>query len=337
MKRAYRLLAAGLMILHLYAAGQAEASASFTIVEDDSQMMLIEDSAPAPAVSGWDSGAEMVIRQTPQADDTIIVTPETTAGSGQQDMVMADRGEAEDVVQRAETSYYSGDFAGAVRLMRENLDMNYAPMQGLLGLCYYLGYGVGTNDNEAYRLFSLAADQGDAGALYCKARSTELGYGTAADPSAAKSMYEDAVSAMQSQAESESDPYTRGRLYYFLGCAHVYGKGVRQNVDQGLDYLSRSFALGDLNAAYSLGALYRNGGEIGYFTCQKDPAQALACYEAAAQRGIPDAMYRAGMMYLNGEGTVADSTKAGVYLQMAAASGVSEAERVINEWMAANG
>ena len=338
MKRAYRLLAAGLIILNLCAAEHVSALASFTVVEDDSQIMLIEDTAPAVAVSGWDSEGEAVFRQMPdQTDDTMVVTPEATAENNQLNMAMAERAEAQELFLRAEDSYYSGDFAGAVRLMRENLDMNYAPMQGLLGLCYYLGYGVGTDDNEAYRLFSLAADQGDAGALYCKARSTELGYGTAADPAAAKRMFEDAVADLQAQVNSGNDPHTRGRICYFLGCAYVYGQGVKQNVDQGLDYLARALALGDSNAAYSLGAFYRNGGEIGYFTCQKDPTQALSCYEAAAKGGIPDAMYRTGMMYLNGEGTAADPTKAGLYLQLAAAAGVSEAEKAIQEWVAANG
>ncbi len=315
----------------------APARASFTVLEDETQIMLIEDSNPAPVVSGWDTAEGDQVRQIPPDEDTLVVIPEAVAENSQLNMAMEERAEAEEIYRQAENCYYSGDFAGAVRLMRENLDLNYAPMQELLGLCYYLGYGTRTDDNEAYRLFCLAADQGWAGALYCKARSTELGYGTAANHDAARRMYEQAASAMETQAQSEKDLHTRGRLYYFLGCAYVYGgQGVKQNVEKGLDYLNQALSMGDSSAAYSLGYFYRNGGEIGYFTCQKDPSQALRCFEDAARGGIPDALYRAGMMYLNGEGTTADTQKGLIYLQLASEAGIPEASKAVEEWLAAN-
>ena len=195
---------------------------------------------------------------------------------------------AADVFLQAEELFYTGKFEEAVALMRENLDSGYAPLQELLGLACYMGYGTAEDNDEAYRLFCLAADQGNPSALYCKARNLEFGYGVAADKAAADEMYRQAIAAMETAVGLETDPRTQGRMYNFLGFGYMYGQTGKTDGEKALKYFTRAVELGDTLAARQLGALYATGGG-GIISVPRDYEKALECMELAAAGNIPGA------------------------------------------------
>ncbi len=59
-------------------------------------------------------------------------------------------------------AYQRGDYATALRIMREHADQGDAGAQALLGIMYYDGQGVAQDYAEAVRWFRKAADQGYA-------------------------------------------------------------------------------------------------------------------------------------------------------------------------------
>lgn len=73
--------------------------------------------------------------------------------------------------KKGEAAYEKQDFGTAVPYLTDAAARNYAPAQYLLGECYRLGAGVKVNEEMAFGLYKLAADQHYANGLlwvgYC--------------------------------------------------------------------------------------------------------------------------------------------------------------------------
>jgi TPR repeat protein len=69
-------------------------------------------------------------------------------------------------VDAAYKAYRDGDDAASLRLARPLAEQGSARAEALMGLMYYHGRGVQTNEQEAARWFRRAADQGEASAQF---------------------------------------------------------------------------------------------------------------------------------------------------------------------------
>lgn len=151
-------------------------------------------------------------------------------------------------------------------------------------------------------------------------------------------------------AAKQNDP--TGMLLYALACRH--GWGVRPNQREGVRWLRKALDCLGLEqlvgntannavpttraqdmvqrvhraqlalSVYELGVSHLNGWGI-----ERDKAQALRCFEIAAQWGDADAMTEAGFCYSQGTGCKKDMKKAAKFYRMAEANGMS---MVGNSW-----
>jgi uncharacterized protein len=105
--------------------------------------------------------------------------------------------------------------------------------------------------------------------------------------------------------------------------------------------LKRRAERGSAEALYNLGWIYVNGGYI-----LKDDIEAIKCYGLAAQqgdlralnslidwakgnwfyRGNPDAQFRLGIVYQNGQGALKNESEAINWFQLAARQGLGAGE-----------
>ena len=121
-----------------------------------------------------------------------------------------------------------------------------------------------------------------------------LGDGVAEDPLRALELLE--VAAAEDHPEA----------LFFAAEMHGDGEGVPVDRKKAFDYMQRSAVLGNINAIYSMGFCYMNGG-MGYtgdrddvlseVTIPRDEAKGLAYYEQAAAQDHPLAIFRIARHY----------------------------------------
>lgn len=133
----------------------------------------------------------------------------------------------------------------AVSALRERSAAGEAAATTQLGLLHYHGHGVPENDDQAYRLFLQAAEQGDPLAMFWLGRMNLLGHGPPrqspdADRDAARWMFE---SARRGVAEGQ----------YYLGLLFMAGTGVHRDEAEALKWIRRAAGAGHAPAQAFLG------------------------------------------------------------------------------------
>jgi hypothetical protein len=105
--------------------------------------------------------------------------------------------------------------------------------------------------------------------------------------------------------------------------------------DAGIRMLETDARRNNVEAAYELGLMYRDGKGI-----EADPQRALEWLTRAAETdwkrdpykfGLPRAQYVLGVMYLEGAGTAADAERAADWFERAAEQGHSRAQLMLAE------
>ncbi len=91
-----------------------------------------------------------------------------------------------------------------------------------------------------------------------------------------------------------------------LGRHYLDGEGVEQDTKKGLQLLQQARANGYINAAYTMGKFYLEGGK----DTKPDFAKALMLIEEGAEKGDDRAMRRLADMYQKGEGVPANAQNA---------------------------
>ena len=252
--------------------------------------------------------------------DSTVLEPESAA-----EPETADEGltqEEKDFLEALRLYYEELDYKGAYKLLKPYKNPTIGAMAAFMGDCNYLGKGTSENNNEAYRLYSLAADLGCGLGYYGKGMCTNFGYGVKKDQDAARELFKTALELLPGEIESFTDPHLKGLAAFYLGRIHYYGlmDGFRSS-SKAMPYLEQA---AEYHNPEALGLL----GEYSYNNRSKE--EALQYYTEAADYGNAGGAYNAGMMYLDGVGTEKNGELAVKYLQLAVDYGFSQARSDLN-------
>lgn len=200
------------------------------------------------------------------------------------------------------------------------------------------------NNQNLVSTYQKDAEHGDAAAQYRLATMYILGSGVAQDKT--KAIYWFQKSAEQNNASAQ----------YMLGIAYSMGDGVKQNKAKAAYWYTRSSAQGNSNAQLQLSAFYFRGDVVPqsykkgkqllisaanqnnkiaqyYLTTiafgDDDFNEAVKNYTRDANKGVAEAQYDLGLLYLNGYGVKQDDKLAYQWIQKAADQGNQHAINVI--------
>jgi TPR repeat protein len=227
----------------------------------------------------------------------------------------------------------------ALKRVKENPDD--APAMTLLGELYRDGVSVRRDLNEAMRWYKLAADRGDRQAQFALGIAHLNGAGAARDRKIAQDWLERA--AAQNHA---------GALYN-LGVMAIDAE--LQNFPRAYEMFRKAAELGDMDAAYGLAVLYREGtgrardraesvkwlkraaderhiaARVEYAIVlfngdgvEKSEAGAVKLFAKAAQANSPIAQNRLARLYAAGRGVKANAVEAMKWHILARANGVKD-------------
>ena len=180
---------------------------------------------------------------------------------------MIDLGYAEGYYQMGslydDEDYEGLDYDKAYEYYQTAADMGSANGYNGIALLYYNGHHFDKDIDKAKEYYDLAIDMGSAYAAgsvgnYYNGDGSE---GYEADMSKAMEYYIKTIELSEQSIVSQSfySSYLRG-----VGLGYLRGNGVEQDVEKGLDLLTRGADLGDQNAAENLGTYYlRTYDDIG--------------------------------------------------------------------------
>jgi TPR repeat protein len=185
----------------------------------------------------------------------------------------------------------------ALKIMIRDAEKGIAEAQYNLGGMYANGEGVPQDDQEAFKWYRLAVEQG-----YGKANIYELAKKNV--PEALKIMIRDAEKGI---AEAQ----------YNLGVMHQYGLAVRQDDREAMKW-------------YRLAAENGYKNTIIYDLANKSVPEALEILTRDAENGVVAAQVNLGVVYANGQGVPQDEQKAFKWYRLAAEQEIAP-EKIIIE------
>ena len=194
-----------------------------------------------------------------------------------------------------------------------------------LGSLYHRGQGVEQDEDRAYSLFLMAANDAkkpNAYAAYTLGRMCREGVGTAASKEQSDSWYRRAYQGFLSMEQTTGDD----KLYYRLGQMNLSGTGTPQDLEQAALYFRKAADLNNIDALYGLGKLYLNKSYDGY-----DPQKAVAFLIEAAKQDHEFAQYTLGKLFLKGEDMPKNVSYALRWLEEAAEKGNPYAEYLLGK------
>ncbi len=187
------------------------------------------------------------------------------------------------------------DYTEALRWFRMSADRGNAEAKCYIAEMYAAGHAVEKDTAMAKRL--VKEGRGLGGALACERVEGRYGLGDTAVSRARD--YENGVAAYDKKEYSTALPlfnrsYAAGdlRAAYYLGRMYREGVGVKEDKREAIEWMRIAAEDGDAEAKWSLGGLYEGWGD------DKDDA---AKWELlAAKQGLVDAQYYIGMLHLYG-------------------------------------
>lgn len=176
--------------------------------------------------------------------------------------------------------------------------------------CYYHGRLINKDLKRAVIWYERAARDGDLEAQYQLGRCYENGEGGDKDDNEAIQWYRKAAGHGYAQAQ------------YGLAIRYYYGNGIKQiNHAKAIEWLRRSAEQEYAPAQYRLGGCYEKGEGV-----EKDFSEAIKQYRKAANQGLDEAQYSLGVCYYNGRGIEKDFFKAVHWFFRAAEQGNAKAQ-----------
>jgi TPR repeat protein len=197
--------------------------------------------------------------------------------------------------------YYATALAEATKRLAANPDD--AAAMTLIGELYAQGLGAPRDLTEAAHWYKLGSDHGDRQATFALGLAKLTGAGTPKDRDGATTLF--------AKAAAQGHP---GALYNLGIMAIENDKGVAPDFISAAKYFEQAADLGDSDAAYALGLLYRNGTGVD----KSDEQAAQWIGRAAKENNIPAEVEYAIMLF-NGIGVPKDETAAGNLFLKAAA------------------
>ena len=196
-----------------------------------------------------------------------------------------------------------------LKLKHTELDASDSEVQLEIGRRFFYGFGIPKNTIEAFKWFTLSAEQGNStsqknlGHCYREGKGTELNYLEAIN------WYFKA--AKQGNIEAK----------YYLGYHYCQGKGVEQDYCAAVNYFLEAAGQENSSAQFALGLAYELGrGVIQNFS------EAAKWYLKAAKQGNAKSQNKLGFLYYNGKGLKQDYTKGIMWYLKAAEQGHAEAQ-----------
>lgn len=166
----------------------------------------------------------------------------------------------------------------AAKLIRQSAEKGFSKAQAVLGFAHLTGTwltGVERSDEESFRWFLRAAQQGDTGAQHQVGLRYETGW-------AVKQDHAEALKWFRLAADNGSAA-ALGKI----GIIHLRGRGVPKDPAKGISLMKAAVKKGDTNIALMLAGVYADGDGV-----PQDLVQAYAWAQIATNVQFP-----AGMQY----------------------------------------
>ena len=190
------------------------------------------------------------------------------------------------------------------KLNNDKLDLSDSKVQFEIGRRFIHGFGVPKNANEAFRWFSLSAEQGYPNSQCSIGFFYASGKGVTQDYSEAAKWF--LKSAEQGDAIAQ----------FNLGNCYVNGKGVTQDYSEAVKWYLKSAEQGDAKSQCNIGFCYANGKGV-----TQDYSEAVKWYLKSAEQGNIIAQNNLGTSYFQGKGVEPDYEKAAKWYLLAANQG----------------
>lgn len=213
-----------------------------------------------------------------------------------------------------------------------------------LGSLYYYGSGVEQNYEKAFQYYMLSANQGNAYACYEVGKMLSSSQGTSENAEESYAYFQSAYNGFLKIEQDLADDKlwyrlgqiclngigcevnTKKALNYFiksaevgnsnaqyeLGKQYILGEITKQNIEKGLDFLTKS-AESNTNSQYFLGKLSLDGNVI-----SQDIDKAIGWLTKSAENKNPIAAYRLGKIYLTGEYIISNYKQAEKWFKLSA-------------------
>ena len=161
---------------------------------------------------------------------------------------------------------------------------------------------------EAYRLLTAEAADGNALAMYDLGRIFSGGIGRDADPEQAQAWYAKALAAFLAVERQRPNRYAE----YRIGKMYSAGIGAEQDYGTAAEWLTKSAEQNYAYAQYSLAKLFSEGKGV-----PQDHKTALHLYEQSATKGFPYAAWELGKLCRDGVGCRPDEKQSARYFASA--------------------
>lgn len=142
-----------------------------------------------------------------------------------------------------------------------------------IGICYEMGIGVEDNEAEAFKYYTLAANNGNVTSMYRTGLCYYNGVGVKENYTEAYRWFNDAVG-------NESIPAT-----YYLGKMMMYGEGCTPDPVTAIQWLQKAAENGSDKAQFELGNAYLMGNGV-----EENDGIAMEWFEKAAENGNEKAL-----------------------------------------------
>lgn len=229
-------------------------------------------------------------------------------------VVAKDKKEDEEIFNDAISNLVKGENQNSFEKFKELANKDFAPAQGVVGLCYYNGTTVKKDYEEAVKWFKKAAINGQSSSQNLLGYCYGNGLGVPQDYTEAVKWYKKSVAQGDVQAQNN------------LAYCYFNGLGVVKDVDKAIELFQKAANNGLVSAQVSLGSCYFNGNGI-----DVDYKKAIYWYSKAAEQGDANAQYYLGECYLKGQGVDKSKYQALKWLSMSASSGHRGAEVLLDD------
>ena len=172
-------------------------------------------------------------------------------------------------------------------------------VQQEIGVMYCLGEGLPKNNEESFRWFLAAAEQGYGRAQNNLAYLYFNGEGVEQNHEEALKWFH--ISAESGYAEAQNN----------LGIAYEDGIGVEQDIQEAIKWYKRAAEQGLAQAQCNLGLIYSSGKGVA-----KNYDEAAKWFLAAAEQKNPKALLNLGLLHAQGQGVPMNLIKAKRYFNM---------------------